>query len=131
MRWRILRDEVYRIAVEALRNAFRHAAAESVEVEIHYAAKYFRLRVRDNGKGIRPEVLRGSGTEGHNGLPGMRERAKLMGGKLTIWSELEGGTEIELMIPGLRAYERSTQRFWEFGERSATEAEVKEEVNRE
>src|SRR5215469_2773355 len=127
----ILRDEVYRIAVEALRNSFRHAAAKSIEVEIRYDAKYLRLRVRDDGIGIQPEVLKGDGREGHYGLPGMRERAKLMGGKLTIWSEMEGGTEIELMLPGLRAYERSTQRFWGLGKRSATEAEVREAANRE
>ena len=53
----ILRDEVYRLAAEALRNAFRHAAAQNVEVEIRYDEKYFRLRVRDDGKGIR---LRGA-----------------------------------------------------------------------
>ena len=82
----ILRDEVYRLAVEALRNAFRHAAAQNVEVEIRYDEKYFRLRVRDDGKGIPSDVLSGDGREGHYGLPGMRERAKLIGGKLAIWS---------------------------------------------
>ena len=55
----ILRDEVYRLAAEALRNAFRHAAAQNLEVEIRYDEKYFRLRVRDDGKGIHPDVLRG------------------------------------------------------------------------
>jgi signal transduction histidine kinase len=95
----ILRDEVYRLAAEALRNAFRHAAARAVEVEIRYDEKYFRLRVRDDGKGIRPDVLGGDGREGHYGLPGMRERAALVGGKLTIWSEVDSGTEIELIIP--------------------------------
>jgi len=71
----ILRDEVYRLATEALRNAFRHAAPKSVEVEIRYHARYFRLRVRDDGKGIDPAVLRGEGRQGHYGLHGMRERA--------------------------------------------------------
>jgi len=127
----ILRDEVYRLAVEAVRNAFRHAAAQSVEVEIRYDEKYFRVRVRDDGKGIRPEVLRGSGRQGHYGLTGMRERAKLMGGKLTIWTEVESGTEIELIIPASRAYEKSTRRVWRFGERSATETDVKETIERE
>ncbi len=107
----ILRDEVYRLATEALRNAFRHAAARAVEVEIRYDEKYFRLRVRDDGKGIGPEVLRGEGREGHYGLHGMRERARLVGGKLTIWSEVESGTEIELIIPASRAYLKSTRRF--------------------
>jgi signal transduction histidine kinase/ligand-binding sensor domain-containing protein len=121
----ILRDEVYRLAAEALRNAFRHAAAQTVEVEIHYDKKYFRLRVRDDGKGIGPEILRGDGHKGHYGLHGMRERAKLVGGKLTIWSEVDSGTEIELMIPSSRAYAKSTRQ------RSATDTDVKETIERE
>jgi signal transduction histidine kinase len=127
----ILRDEVYRLAAEALRNAFRHATAQNVEVEIRYDAKYFRLRVRDDGKGIGPEVLRGDGRKGHFGLHGMRERAKLVGGKLTIWSEVDSGTEIELHIPGARAYVKSTRPFWYFGKRSAKETDEKETIERE
>ena len=127
----ILRDEIYRLAVEALRNAFRHAAAQRVEVEIRYDEKYFRLRVRDDGKGIPSDVLSGDGREGHYGLRGMRERAKLVGGKLAIWSELDGGTEIELNIPGARAYAKSTRPFWQFGKRSQTETDEKEPIERE
>jgi signal transduction histidine kinase/ligand-binding sensor domain-containing protein len=124
----ILRDEVYRLVTEALRNSFRHAAAENVEVEIRYDEKYFRVRVRDDGKGIPSDVLRGRGREGHYGLPGMRERAKLVGGKLTIWTELDSGTEIELIIPGAKAYVKATRPFWYFGKRSATETDKKKET---
>ena len=127
----ILRDEVYRLAAEALRNAFRHAAAQNVEVEIRYDEKSFRLRVRDDGKGIGTEVLRADGREGHYGLHGMRERAKLVGGKLTIWSEENGGTEIELIIPASRAYAKATRGFWHFGKRSATDTDVEETIGRE
>jgi len=127
----ILRDEVYRLATEALRNAFRHAAAQNIEVEIRYDDKYFRLRIRDDGKGIPSNVLSGDGREGHYGLPGMRERAKLVGGKLAIWTELDGGTEIELNIPGARAYVESSRPFWHFGKRSATETDEKEPIERE
>jgi signal transduction histidine kinase/ligand-binding sensor domain-containing protein len=127
----IVRDDVYRLVAEALRNAFLHAAAQNVEVEIRYDQKYFRLRVRDDGKGIHSEVLRGHGPEGHYGLHGMRERAKLVGGKLTIWTELDSGTEIELNIPGARAYEKSTRPFWYFGKRSATDTGEKETIERE
>ena len=127
----ILRDEVYRLATEALRNAFRHAAAQNIEVEIRYDEKYFRLRVRDDGKGIPSDVLSGRGREGHYGLHGMRERAKLVGGKLTIWTELDSGTEIEIIIPGARAYVKSARPFWHFGKRSATETDEKETVDRE
>jgi len=127
----ILRDEVYRLATEALRNAFRHAAARTVEVEIHYDDKNFRLRIRDDGKGIDSEVLRADGRQGHYGLHGMRERAELVGGKLTIWTELDSGTEIELIIPGARAYVKSSRPFWYFGKRTATETDEKETIERE
>ena len=100
----LVRDEVYRIAGEALRNAFRHASARRVEVEIHYDTRQLRMRVRDDGKGINPQVLGAGGRGGHHGLPGMRERAELVGGKLAIWSELSSGTEIELIIPSAIAY---------------------------
>jgi signal transduction histidine kinase len=127
----ILRDEAYRIAVEALRNAFRHAAAQNLEVEIRYDENYFRLRVRDDGKGMDDEVLRGVGREGHYGLHGMKERGKLVGGKLTIWSKVDSGTEIELIIPASRAYEKSKRRSWYFGKRPVTDSDVKEMIERE
>src|SRR5260221_2716716 len=82
----LVRDEVHRIAAEALRNAFRHAQAGRIEVEIQYDRRQFRLRVLDNGKGIDQKVLSGGGSRGHFGLAGLRERAKLVGGKLEIWS---------------------------------------------
>jgi signal transduction histidine kinase len=127
----ILRDEIYRLATEALRNSFRHACAKNVEVEIRYDEKYFRLRVRDDGKGIPSGILSRDGREGHYGLPGMRERAALVGGKLTIWTELDSGTEIELVIPGAKVYVTSTRRFWPFGARSATETRETERIERE
>src|SRR4030095_5410361 len=77
----ILRDEVYRIVGEAMRNAFRHSDAQRIEVEIHYDERQFRLRVRDNGKGIAPKLIGDDGREGHFGLRGMRERAQLLGGE--------------------------------------------------
>ena len=58
----IVRDEIYKIAAEALRNAFRHAHAGRVEVEIRYDDEQFRLRVRDDGKGIDPAVLASQGS---------------------------------------------------------------------
>jgi ligand-binding sensor domain-containing protein/signal transduction histidine kinase len=100
----ILRDEVYRIAGEALRNAFRHAEARRIEVEIRYNEREFRLRVRDDGKGIDSKLLNDHERPGHYGMRGMRERAKLLGGRLTVWSEVETGTEVELSIPGANAY---------------------------
>ncbi len=100
----LLRDEVYRIAGEALRNAFKHAEAKQIEVEIHYDASRLRLRIRDNGKGIAQDVVQGDGRTGHWGLHGMRERAKIIGGNLEVWSSLQSGTEVELTIPASVAY---------------------------
>jgi signal transduction histidine kinase len=106
----ILRDEVYRIAGEALRNAARHAQARRIEVEIRYDEQQLRLRVRDDGKGIDPKVLSSDGRAGHFGLRGMRERAKLVGGKLEVWSEVDAGTEVELTIPASIAYAKAPPR---------------------
>jgi signal transduction histidine kinase len=100
-----LQDEVYRIARELLRNAFRHAGASQIEAEIRYDKNRFRLRIRDDGKGIDPKVLEESRRPGHWGLPGVQERAQRIGSQLTFWSQAGAGTEIELTIPGAIAYE--------------------------
>jgi signal transduction histidine kinase len=99
----ILRDDIYRIAREAVGNAFRHAQASKIEAEITYGERLLRLRIRDDGKGIDPKLL-GAGRDGHWGLPGMRERAQQIGGQLDMWSEAGLGTEVELRIPGSVAY---------------------------
>ena len=106
----ILRDEIYRIAREALWNAFRHAQARLIEAEIAYSGKMLRLRIRDDGTGIDPAILDQGGRAGHWGLPGMRERAKRIGGQLDVWSRPGAGTEIELSIPGPIAYGTSPPR---------------------
>src|SRR5258708_37104022 len=105
----ILRDDIYRIAREALRNAFRHAQANRIEAEITYGERVLRLRIRDDGKGIDPKLL-DTGRDGHWGLPGMRERAQQMGAKLDMWSEVGAGTEVELSVPGPVAYTKSPGR---------------------
>jgi ligand-binding sensor domain-containing protein/signal transduction histidine kinase len=98
-----LQDEIYRIARESLRNAFRHAQARQIETEIIYGES-LRLRFRDDGKGIDPGVVERGGRPGHWGLPGIRERARQIGAHLEVWSELGAGTEVELSIPGSIAY---------------------------
>ena len=104
----ILRDDIYRIAREALRNAFSHAQASKIEVEITYSERLLWLRIRDDGKGVDPKLL-GAGRDGHWGLLGMRERAEEIGAQLEIWSEIGAGTEVELRIPGSIAYGTSAR----------------------
>ena len=106
----LLRDEIYRIAREALRNAFRHAKAQTIEAEITYGESEFLLHVRDDGGGIAPRVANSGARAGHWGLPGMRERAKSFGGKLEVWSQHGAGTEVELAVPASIAYGRSKPR---------------------
>jgi signal transduction histidine kinase len=108
----IARDEIYKVAAEAVRNAYRHAQASRVEVEIHYDKQHFRLRVRDDGRGIDPRVLGGQAIDGHYGLRGMPERATLIGGKVAVWSEAGAGTEVELSIPARAVYATAAARSW-------------------
>ena len=102
-----LQDEVYRIAREIMRNAFQHANASRIEVEIRYDERALRLRIRDNGRGIDPKILREGGSSGHWGLRGVRERAEQVGAKLDLWSEAGAGTEVQLNVPAALAYESS------------------------
>jgi signal transduction histidine kinase/ligand-binding sensor domain-containing protein len=106
----IIREGVYRIACEVVRNAFRHAQAHRIEVEILYSDDQFRARVRDDGKGMDPEVLEKGGRAGHWGLPGIRERAQQMGAKVDIWSEVGAGTEVQLAVDASVAYEKTPER---------------------
>ncbi|MET0280041.1 MAG: AAA family ATPase [Steroidobacteraceae bacterium] len=99
-----VQDEVYRIAREAMRNAFVHSNARSVEAEICYSEEYFRLRLRDDGAGINAATLKHGGRAGHWGLVGMRERALRIGAALDVRSRIGAGTEIELRIPGYTVY---------------------------
>jgi len=94
----IVRDEIYRIAYEAIRNACTHSGATKLEVELRYA-RDLALRVGDNGTGIDPAIA-DRGKDGHFGLQGMRERAARIGGKLTLGSSSSSGTEIRLIVPG-------------------------------
>lgn len=106
----VIRDELYRIAREALRNAFSHAKAHQVEAEIVFTSRLFRLRIRDDGQGIALPIIE-AGRPGHFGLSGMRERAKNIGAKLSIWSRTGAGTEIDLSVPGSLAYRAAPGRF--------------------
>jgi signal transduction histidine kinase/ligand-binding sensor domain-containing protein len=105
----VVRDEVYRIGREALVNAFRHAEAKTIEVELEYAPRHVRVLVRDDGRGMEPEVVK-SGTDGHWGLSGMRERAERIGARFKVFSRARAGTEVELLIPAHIAFRKEKDR---------------------
>jgi two-component system, NarL family, sensor histidine kinase UhpB len=90
---------VYRIAQEALANVARHANASQVEVGLRTDGDGVELTVRDDGRGFEPSRPRGDGRDGGLGLGGMAERARLVGGELTIESRPGGGTELSLRVP--------------------------------
>ena len=97
---------MYLIGREAIVNSLAHSQGSVVEVEINYGHAGVRLRVRDDGKGISPEILRSGGVSGHWGLSGMVERAHKIGGQCKIWNRTGAGTEVELNVPGGVAYPR-------------------------
>jgi signal transduction histidine kinase len=101
------KDEICRIAIEVLRNAYRHANARTIEAEVRYGEQSLRLRIRDDGRGMDPRVLQDGGVAGHYGLRGMRERAQRIGATLDFWTEVGAGTEIQLTVPASVAYENS------------------------
>jgi signal transduction histidine kinase/ligand-binding sensor domain-containing protein len=100
----IVRDEVYRIGYEAIRNAGMHSGGSRLLVELTYGSDLL-LRVRDNGKGIDTAIVE-AGKKGHFGLQGMRERAARIGAKLNLVTSPTLGTEITLIVPGRCVFRR-------------------------
>lgn len=100
----VVSEELYRIGREALYNAFRHAQATSIEVELTFTAHEMRLNLRDDGVGIPEDVILNGALDGHFGLPGMAERGKKIGARFSIFSRSGGGTEIEVRLSSRLAY---------------------------
>ncbi|OOG83814.1 hypothetical protein B0E41_12170 [Hydrogenophaga sp. A37] len=121
----LAREEACRIAGEALRNSFRHAGARHITVTLHYGVRQFRLTVADDGKGIEAATIEGQEPASHFGLPGMRERAAIIGGQLDVRSAHGRGTEVELRVPGRKAYDAAThtRHWWDAFRRERAPAE--------
>jgi signal transduction histidine kinase len=100
-------EQVYLIVREALVNALRHSEARSIEAEVEYLSRRLRVVVRDNGRGIDPEVVQ-SGRDGHWGIASMRERAEKISARLTVRSRATAGTEIELSVPNHIAFQHQS-----------------------
>ena len=100
--------EIRKVAQEALANAIRHAGAARIEVLLGFDESGLRLLVRDDGRGIPPEVLRQGYRHGHLGMPGIRERARQIGAHLETRLGPTGGTVMELFAPAIRIYAPET-----------------------
>jgi signal transduction histidine kinase len=101
-----LRDEIYRIAREAIINAYRHSGAKNIEAQIVFRPTELRIVVRDNGRGMDAQDVQNERT-GHWGLQGMRERANRIGAQLRVLSRTASGTEVDLCVPGRIAFQSS------------------------
>jgi signal transduction histidine kinase len=101
----IVRDEVYRIGYEAIRNACVHSQASQMQVALTYA-EALEMRITDNGIGIDPAIV-AHGKEGHFGLQGMHERAARIAGKLIVNTSPVSGTEVKLVVPGKIIYRKT------------------------
>jgi len=102
----VMRQLAYRIALEALTNAHKHARADQIEVALRDEGTGFTVTIWDDGIGISPEQISESPL-GHIGLASMRERAETANGSFTIGPAPEGGTVVEFSLP----YEAQAERF--------------------
>jgi len=92
---------LFRVLQESLTNVHRHSQSSSAEIRLELDAEWVKLRIKDYGRGIEPQLLtkmRRDGTHTGVGLAGMRERIRELGGRLEIHSS-QSGTTIEALIP--------------------------------
>jgi signal transduction histidine kinase/ligand-binding sensor domain-containing protein len=102
----VAREEAFRIAAEAIANAFRHAQAKRIDVRIAYGRSSISLEVKDDGQGFEPGK---PAPAGHWGLKGMQERAARVRGRLVVLSKPGEGTTIELQVPARVAFKRNSR----------------------
>jgi len=94
----VVRDEIYRIGYEAIRNAYTHSRGSRIVVALDYG-RDFTLRVTDDGLGV-DSITAERGREGHFGLRGMRERATRIGATLSVNGDSGKGTTVVMTVPG-------------------------------
>jgi signal transduction histidine kinase len=87
---------IFRICQEALTNVARHAHATDVDVSLEVRDGTLRLQVKDNGRGLPEEKLLAPQSLG---LLGMRERAELFGGHVSIVGQCNLGTTVTMALP--------------------------------
>ncbi len=86
---------IYRIVQEALTNIARHAEARRASIRLVTTPERVTCTIRDDGKGFDPKRV----PQGRYGLIGLRERARLLGGRLHLESAPRAGTRVEVVVP--------------------------------
>ena len=99
----IMEEALYHIAIEALNNAIKHAAATSVKLSLRTGDRWVELEIADDGRGFDPGS---AGSRGGMGLAGMRKRVEELGGTLTVHSVPDKGTTITARV----AYRTAPQK---------------------
>jgi len=89
-------ETLWRVAQEALANIERHAAARTVQLQFNIESNAALLSIKDDGRGLPPDAEKQSG---HYGLRGMRERVEGLGGTMTLTSNGEGGSRVDVKLP--------------------------------
>lgn len=88
-----------RIGREAVLNTLKHADARRVDVTVEYDAKFLRLEIRDDGRGMQSGAAEAAAADGHLGIVGMRARAHRTEGTIEIASEPGHGTTVRASLP--------------------------------
>jgi two-component system sensor histidine kinase UhpB len=95
-----LETTFFRIAQEALTNVLRHAQARNLHIRLERTESHVQLEIEDDGVGMHWDSVKLQATEGSSfGVLGMTERAALVGGVLSVWSEPELGCRITFLCP--------------------------------
>lgn len=111
----IAEEEILQITREALTNAARHSGADEIKIRVSYERNKLRIVIEDNGRGMDLTAPTARRT-GHFGLVGMRKRAEVLGGRLTIASTAGQGTSIDLSVPARAAYKQKRRWFSKSGD---------------
>lgn len=110
----LVQDELFLVGREALVNAFLHAQARRVAVDIRHGASALELAIQDDGCGLDPRLLAAGSRRGHWGLAGMHERSQRLGGTLAIHSSAGTGTRVSVQLAARRAYsDAGRPRLWQ------------------
>jgi len=105
----MVRDEIYCIGSEAIRNACQHSLATNLLVEVQYGRDLV-VKISDNGVGL-PQNIASEGKAGHFGLTGMRERARKIAADFQVTASPGHGTTISVRVPGHVVFIKTESRF--------------------
>lgn len=102
--------EIHQIALEALHNSLRHARARHLDLRVTYGADLLEVSVSDDGRGFAPGFDPATGSQGHWGLRGMRERAATLGAQVQWLCRPESGIEVVITLKARVAYQGQRER---------------------